>query len=188
MPRQLEHEQRSPEWVKDHIGKITGSTAPGCLSVGPDGPLAAFNAITGITTREVNSYMRWGNDHEQHALEAYEVASGNLVRKTNMWLHDEYTWLGASPDGLIGHDGMVEVKCPQTLPTSIPEHHDLQMRIGLAVLGRDYCDYWAWTPDGTFAAIVLRDPLIEADLIQRLKRFYETYIVPNVAPPRRRPA
>ncbi len=184
-------EQRTPEWFDAHLWRITSSNAAGTLGIDPwDGPLATFNAITGKTKKNDNPAMKWGRENEQKARMAYEVETGNVVRETGFWVHPEYDWLGASPDGFIGEDGLVEIKCPKNrLPESVPSHHEIQMMVQMLVTGRQWCDYWVWMPDAKpFLCRVKRDLEQEKYILFRLKEFYDCYVFPDVAPPRRRPA
>jgi putative phage-type endonuclease len=177
--------QRSPEWYAARKDVITASTAAACLGIGPNKELWAYNQICG-DGQEDNRHMAWGREHEEKARNAYEVLSGNLVIPCGFWLHQDYPWLGASPDGLVGDDVLVEVKCPQSLPTEIPPHHEIQMRVQLAVTDRFFCDYYVWLGREEFCRQIKRDLTIETDLLKRLKAFWETYVQTKTPPARRR--
>jgi putative phage-type endonuclease len=185
----LKLEYLSEEWFAARKGKVTASLAAACLNVGPNGWLSAFNAITDTTQRApTNWQMRWGIEHEQHARADYEVETGHLVWPGWLWIHQDHPWLSASPDGLVGTEGVVEIKCPQTLPTAVPPHHEIQCRIQLACTDRFWCDYFAWGQSGHFLHRIKRDLTIETDLLARLEAFWKTYIKPGIPPPRRKPA
>lgn len=184
----LLHEQRSPEWFACRKGKITASLAAAVLSLDPyKGPLAAYNEIVHDKTQDDNEYMKWGRENEAHARDSYEVFSGNLVAMTGFWVHDTFLWLGASPDGLVGTDGLVELKCPTKLPTEIPSHHEIQVRVQLACTDRAWCDYYTWVPgQGEFCKRVERDSGWELWIITGLQEWYEKYVLTGTPPPRRR--
>jgi putative phage-type endonuclease len=180
--------QRSSEWFEARRGKITASVVAAILGCDPHmGQLGTFNAITGRTVKKDNPYMAWGRKSEAEARAAYEVHSGNFVAETGFWLHDDLPWLGASPDGLIGADGLCEIKCPSVIPTAIPAHHDLQMLVQMACTNRDWVDYFAWSQEGEFYRRVLRDSDREREVLFLLEDFYMQYVAKDVAPPRRRP-
>lgn len=184
----LPHKQRSPEWYSARKGKITASSAAGCLGLDPyDGPLATFNKITGKTTTDDNKHMAWGREFESKAREAYECLSGHFVTETGFWVHDLLPWLGASPDGLIGGDGLVEIKCPSKIPTAIPEHHTIQMIVQMACTGREWCDYFVWVGQEEYCCRLHRDVDHEHDILLRLEDFFQAYIFHDIAPPRKRP-
>lgn len=182
-------EQRTEEWLEARKGKITASLAAACLGLDPyTGPLSAWNQITGRTAKKAsNYYMEWGNQHEAHARAQYEIETGNVAMLTGFWVHPTLPWLGASPDSLVGDDGLLECKCPAEPVTEIPKHHEIQMRIQMTCTGRDWCDYFSWTQKGAFLGRVERNDSEEVHLLNALEAWYRQYILPDVAPPRRRP-
>jgi putative phage-type endonuclease len=180
--------QRTDEWLIARRGKITASLAAAILGLDPwMGPLAVYNEICGISKARDNLNMKWGRDKEVTAQSAYEVESGNFVQPTGFWIHWDHDWLGASPDGLIGDDGLAEFKCPGKLPEWIPAHHEIQVRVQMAVADRMWCDYYAWTPEGYFLTRVPREMTEEVRIIKRLREFHEKHVRTKTAPPRRRP-
>lgn len=184
----VEAVQRSEEWYSARNGRITASLAAACLGRDPyRGPLAAFNQITGITKqREANRDQQWGIEFEASALACYEIETGHLYTPTGLWVHDTYDWLGASPDGLVGSDGLVEAKCPSIVPPDPPDHHLIQMAVQMAVLNRSWCDYIAWNQNEHIIRRVNRDMDAEAELIRLLAEFYEQHIKPMKPPSRTR--
>lgn len=182
----LPFKQGSPEWYDARRGKVTASVAAAILGVGPNGWLWAYNQICGEGQAD-NRHMAWGREHEAEARLDYEVASGYCVEQTGFWVHPQLDWLGASPDGLINDDGLVEIKCPGEVPSEVPAHHAIQMRVQLACTERKWCDYYVWTTGVTFCAALTRDLVIEASILGQLAEFYETYVRTNTPPPRRRP-
>ena len=179
--------QRTDEWLEARKGKITASHAAAILGLHPrDGPLAAFNAITGITVKKPNGYMEWGREFESIARLAYEVHTGDLVWDTGFWISRTWPWLGASPDGFVGGEGMLEVKCPSKLPVEIPIEHAIQMRVQMEVCERKWYDYFAWTHDAHYLKRIHRDADSDEVLIRQLEAWYEEFIVQNKKPPRRK--
>jgi putative phage-type endonuclease len=183
----IQHKQGSPEWFTARQGRITASLAGAILGLDPHkGQLAAFNEITGIKAAVENDAMRWGKEFESKARDAYESHTSRLAFETTLWIHPECEWLAASPDGLVGADGLVELKCPHNLPTEIPPHHEIQMRVQMACTGRAWVDYFVWTHDGHFLQRIERDVNREIALLIDLSTWRDTYLVPNIAPPRSR--
>ncbi len=179
--------QRSEEWFAARRGKVTASLAGAILGVDPHkGQLAAYNEIMGISHNGDNKHMAWGREFEGQARIAYEAESGNLVTETGLWSHDELPWLAASPDGLIGDDGLVEIKCPSVLPEDVPPQHAVQMAIQMACTDREWCDYFAWNQNGWFGKRVTRDTDHEIAMLLQLGAWYDKHIKAGVAPPRRR--
>ena len=131
--REIKHEQGTPEWLKSRLGCPSGSgfdkliTAAGKPSTQAEGYINQLIAeiLTGETTYvHVNEAMRLGVEREPMAREFYELMSGNTVNETGFCLHDTLQ-CGVSPDGLIGEDGGLEIKCPQ------PSTHVAYRRAGI---------------------------------------------------------
>ena len=97
--------------------------------------------------------MQWGIDHEDDARTAYEVHTGNLVELTGFIPHPTVKYLGASPDGLIDDDGILEIKCPNPATHIgylrggvVPEEYRPQVLLQLVVTGRKWCDFVSYDP------------------------------------------
>lgn len=100
-----------------------------------------------------NAAMQWGTDTEPHARAAYEFRTDNAVELVGFIDHPRIAMSGASPDGLVGADGMVEIKCPASsthietlLGSTIPERYRLQMTWQLACTERRFCDFVSFDP------------------------------------------
>jgi putative phage-type endonuclease len=100
-----------------------------------------------------NSAMQWGTDQEPFARAAYEAAQGVMVEEVGFIPHPTIEWAGASPDGLVGDDGLVEIKCPNTasmievlLTQKVPQKYFTQMQFQMACTGRQFCDYAVFDP------------------------------------------
>ncbi len=182
-----EHAQRSKEWIEARRGKLTASVCAAILGLDPHkGPLAAYREITGPHKDKSNRDTNWGVEFENEARNAYECETGHLAIETGFWLHPTLSWLGASPDGLVNADGLVEIKCPRNIPTEVPPHHLVQMAVQLACTDREWCDYYAWSQAGSFLKRVVRCREHESGMLVLLKTWYEKYVVAGVEPPRRR--
>jgi len=100
-----------------------------------------------------NASMDWGNEQEPFARMAYEASRDVLVDKTGFWLHPSIPMLGVSPDGLVGENGLVEIKCPNTtthlewvFAGKVPAQHMKQIQCQLWVLDRAWCDFVSFDP------------------------------------------
>lgn len=111
-------EQRSEAWFKARVGVVTGSRVGSILGVNPyqtradvmrDMVREYFGAEKEFTG---NVATRHGEAMESVAISFYEAHAGVKVDQVGMVKHDKYDWIGASPDGLIGLDGGLEIKCP----------------------------------------------------------------------------
>lgn len=155
--------QRSPEWHQLRAGKLTGSCAKDVLATVKTGEAAArrdlrlrivAERLTGRPQDDsyVNAVMQWGIDHEAEAIAAYEAATGALVTPVGFCEHDELE-AGTSPDGFVGDDGLISVKCPKTA-THIrylcegvePAEHAAQNSHELWITGRKWIDFVSYDP------------------------------------------
>lgn len=100
----------------------------------------------------VNPAMQWGIDHEAEAIAAYETATGHMVQAIGFCEHDRLA-AGTSPDGFVGQDGIVSIKCPKTA-THIrylrdggePSEHVAQNTHELWLTGRAWIDFVSYDP------------------------------------------
>ena len=160
-----EHEQGTEAWklakcgwvgasrVADIIAKTRTKGEPSASRATYMGQLIA-ERLTGIPMDSFKSEaMQFGTDTEAEARAAYQFEAGVLVAKTGFVPHPTIHMAGASPDGLIGEDGLLECKCPNTsthvdalLGKSIPGRYVTQMQWQMASTGRKWCDYVSFDP------------------------------------------
>jgi putative phage-type endonuclease len=100
-----------------------------------------------------NAAMQWGTETEPLARAAYEAHADVLVDEVAMITHPTIEAAGASPDGLVGDDGLVEIKCPNTathidtlLTQTVPGKYNTQMQWQMACTGRQWCDFVSFDP------------------------------------------
>ena len=117
-------EQGSAEWFAIRCGKVTASRVADIIATTKSGYSASranyeaqliCEVLTGKPAESfTNSAMQWGTDTEPLARAQYELKSGNMVDQIGFVVHLTIEQSGASPDGLIGTDGLIEIKCPNT--------------------------------------------------------------------------
>lgn len=155
--------QGSPEWHALRCGKVTASRVADIIARTKSGYSTSranyaaeliVERLTGCSAPSfMNDAMRWGVEQEAGARHAYSQRQGVEVFETSFVDHPEIAMFGASPDGLIGVDGLVEIKCPNTathLDTldseSIPAKYITQMQTQMACTGRAWCDFVSYDP------------------------------------------
>lgn len=155
--------QQTPEWFAARLGKATGSRISDIVAKTKTGYAASredymfqlvVERLTGINTVSFSSpAMQWGVEQEEYARSAYEAHMGVLVDQVGSIDHPRIPMSSASPDGLIGDDGMIEIKCPMTknhlnmfLGQSIAKSYMDQMMWQMAVTGRKWVDYVSFDP------------------------------------------
>jgi len=151
-------EQRSDEWFAARIGKVTASRVADVLaktktgySTTRDNYMAQLvcERLTGEKGESFNNAaMQWGTETEPLARISYEVAHNVLVDEVGFVPHPTIEMAGASPDGLVGDDGLLEIKCPNTathietlLSQTVPGKYNTQMQFQMACTGRSWCDF-----------------------------------------------
>lgn len=148
-------DQRTDEWYQIRLGKLTGSDFHTFLGNGETKKnkllQKAAEKITGKSDEEhfVTEDIQRGIDLEDEAILAYEMTSGNNVDKVGFIEENEF--VGCSPDGLVGDDGIIEVKCPkqsvflkQVIDQKIKPEYYTQIQFNLLISGRKWCDYIAY--------------------------------------------
>ena len=156
-------EQGSPEWHAMRCGKVTASKIADMMAktkTGWGASRANYQAqliaerLTGIVAESyTNAAMEWGKEKEAEARDAYAFYARANVDLIDFLTHPEITMSGASPDGLIGSDGLLELKCPNTAThietlrgRAIPGKYVLQMQWQMACSGRAWCDFASYDP------------------------------------------
>ncbi len=156
-------EQGSAEWLSMRLGKVTASRVKDVLSKGrgkaPSKTAESYmmELIAEVLTGESkpffeNDAMRWGTETEPQARSMYEVNNGFVsVKEVAFVEHNEQ--VGISPDGLVGEDGLLEIKCPNTttqlkraLSDDYSEDYKAQIQMQLWVTERQWCDFVSFDP------------------------------------------
>jgi hypothetical protein len=136
-----------------------------------------------------NVATNYGTHNEPIALADYELKYNTKIELTGF--HTFEDWLGASPDGLIGDDGLIEIKCPYSLRDKTPvefksidyqTHYWLQIQIQLLVTGREWCHFYQWSAHGEMHETVWFNPLAIDKYLPELRAFYDKYLVERKAP------
>lgn len=155
--------QGSAEWKQQRLGKVTASRVADVVAKTKTGWSAAranyaaqliAERLTGsIAENFTNAAMQWGTETEPQARAAYTLQTDLVVEEVGFIGHPSLEMSGASPDGLIGDDGMIEIKCPNTathLETLLGEEIDgkyiKQMQWQMACTGRKWCDFVSFDP------------------------------------------
>jgi putative phage-type endonuclease len=157
-------EQRTQEWFNARLGKVTASRVADVLAKTKTGYSASRDnymaqlVVERMTNTQAESFtnaaLQWGTDQEPFARAAYEVQQNVLVDETGLVNHPTIEMAGASPDGLVGEDGLVEIKCPYQTAThidtlltqTVPGKYIAQMQFQMACTGRQWCDFVSFSP------------------------------------------
>jgi hypothetical protein len=166
-----------PEHAAARVGKLTASriseavakTAAGKWGSGRANLMAQLIAerLTGVPAdRFVSKEMLWGIETESQARSAYEFFQDATVETLGFVEHPSIAMSGASPDGGVGNDGLIEIKCPNTathidflLSDEVDKKYRDQMYWQMACTRRRFCDFVSF------------DPRMPAELQMRVRRF-----------------
>ncbi len=154
--------QGTPEWLAERAGKVTASMVSAVLAKPETAGYRDYQAqlVAEILTGKpqgsdyTNAAMQFGTEMEPLARSAYEAETGFSVDEVGFCQHPTIERAGASPDGLVGNSGLVEIKCPKVathlaylIAGVVPVGYKNQMMWQMACSGRDWCDFASFRPD-----------------------------------------
>jgi putative phage-type endonuclease len=155
--------QGSEAWFAQRLGKVTASRVADVIAKTKTGystsrdnymaQLVCERMTNTVAESFTNSAMQWGTETEPLARAAYEAHADVLVDEVAMITHPTIEAAGASPDGLVGDDGQLEIKCPNTathidtlLTQTVPGKYITQMQWQMACTGRQWTDFASFDP------------------------------------------
>lgn len=157
--------QGSPEWFALRAGKFTASKFSDLMATLRNGNPAQSRenliwdvAVERMTGRKMDSFqsgwMARGIELEPEARSQYEVANMTTVEEVGIVIHPAYPYVSCSPDGLVGDDGLVEIKCltaanhgKALLHGKHADDYQWQVQGQMWITGRSWCDVVAYHPD-----------------------------------------
>jgi len=156
--------QRTDQWLMDRLGLITASKVKDLVGKTKTGAYLATRdnykwqlvreRITGVPIEfRASAAMQWGIDQEEDAREFYQARYDVEVAQVGFIKHPSIECAGASPDGLVGEEGLIEIKCMESVnhlrtiySRRAPEEHVDQCQFQMAVTGRQWCDLTLYDP------------------------------------------
>lgn len=185
--------QGSEEWLAARLGRATASRISDVVAKTKSGPSASranyaaqlvAERLTGQAQESFsNAAMKWGTEMEPEARAAYAFHADVEVGTVGFVPHPTIGMAGASPDGMVAADGLVEIKCPNTathietlLGQSVPSKYTNQMQWQMACTGRLWTDFASYDPRlpesmRLFVRRVPRDPALISDLEKEVQIF-----------------
>ena len=151
-------EQRTDAWFQARLGKVTASKVADIIAKTQSGYSASrANYMAQLVCERLtgqkgegftNAALQHGIDTEPLARASYEALRDILVDEVGFVPHPSIIMAGASPDGLVGDDGLLEIKCPNTathietlMSKTVPGKYNTQMQFQMACTGRQWCDF-----------------------------------------------
>jgi hypothetical protein len=162
-PEHIDCEQGTEFWKQLRSGLVTASRCGEMISTTKRGESAKrrdyrTELVCEILTRQpyphvVTKEMQWGTEQEPFARAAYELERDVLVETCGFVLHPDISRFGCSPDGFVGDDGLLQIKCPTTfthltwmMAQTVPLEHMPQMLAEMSCTGRSWCDFMSYDP------------------------------------------
>ncbi len=156
-------EQGTPEWFAARLGNVTASRVADVIAKTKSGysasrenymaQLICERMTCTVAESYTNAAMAWGTETEPLARAAYESLADVLVDEVGYIAHPTIERAGASPDGLIGLFGLLEIKCPNTathidtlISEQVPTKYITQMQWQMSCTGRTWADFVSFDP------------------------------------------
>jgi putative phage-type endonuclease len=164
--------QRSEAWFAARKNKLTASNLGAALGqISWTTRAEALRRARGTSEFKGNEATEWGTNMESVGIGVYSELTGNVVTETGLHTHAEHTWLSGSPDGFVGADGIIEVKCPfyrRVVHATVPSYYWMQCNALMEITDRQWCDYICWTPEVVGVYRIYRD----TDTFKQLLPYY----------------
>ncbi len=187
--------QRTPEWFKQRKGRITGSVAGAILGLNPYlKPEAVLRRMVrdhhGLESEFTgNIATEYGQLNEPMALLGFVNKYGYAVHEVGFYVHPDYSWIGASPDGVFenskGEECLLEIKCPFGLRNEpLPQfktlaeqpHYYAQVQLEMACTGVNQLYFYQWSQYADSLEIVTFNKAWFDEAVVKLFAFYEFYL------------
>jgi len=186
-------EQRTSEWFAARLGCVTASRTADVMAKTKSGySTSRANYMAQLITERLtqtptegfsSAAMQWGTETEPQARAAYELMTGAEVVEEGFVAHPTIEGFGASPDGLVGDDGLLEIKCPNSathidtlLAEKVPAKYVTQMQVQMLCTGRQWCDFVSFDPRlpgdmNYWCQRVQADPVRQAEIAEEVQKF-----------------
>jgi len=181
--------QRTKEWYDARKKCVTASNAGAILGFDPfrnrdDVMRAMVREVLGAEPEFTgNVATQYGQYHEDGAIAEFEMSTGLTVETCGFFTHED--WLGASPDGIIGDESLIEVKCPYGIrndkipdfkPIEEQEHYYAQVQIQLFCTGRERAYFYQWAMHGSMIEVATKNQSWLDENLPKLRQFYAEFL------------
>ena len=172
------NKQGTPEWLKDRELMLSASHGQEIGNAGKGLETYCKKLVMEFLYPKTiehftNPDMDRGNELEPVARFLYEIEKGCKVEEVGFCYESGY---GASPDGLVGEDGLIEIKCRNNkifydykLSMKIPSKDDWQMQMQMLVLNRKWCDYVCYNPNFNDDGLIIQRVYADKEKQEKLR-------------------
>lgn len=184
-------EQKSNELLVARVGIVTASISGAILDLDPncsreEAMRRTVRSYQGLPKEfQGNIVTQWRVTHEDEAREVFEQKTCMFVEPATFVVHQDIPWLGASPHGYVGSNCLFEFKCPFGIrndpnPTfrtiNSQPHCYANIQVKMFVTGREYCQFWQWTPFGNRLDYVPFDQQWINENLPKLEAFHREFL------------
>lgn len=172
--------QGTVEWVQGKVGIISASSSNDLIF-----PAKRREYIWKIAAERATGHrgdtftpsdaVAWGIEHEQTAREWYERFKGVKVVQTGMLVLNHIEGVACSPDGLVGQDGLIEIKCPgvknavKYMVSGPSRQYTYQMQFQMWVTNRAWCDFVVFDPRNKICKATIKRVKRDPEIIARIE-------------------
>lgn len=192
-------DQHSDLWFASRKHRMTGSIISGVIGVNPYSNYHETCKNLVEPSFQGNECTRWGNDHEDHAVDIYTeymkkvtVDDNFTVQHRGICVHPDVPYFGASPDGVIPNLGLLqETKCPymkrnnppgehpyRKYHSNIPPYYYSQMQFLMECLNLEKAHFWVWIPSSSYITTLTRDERYIQKMKERADQFFKKVYIP----------
>lgn len=203
-------QRESGEWLEYRRKILTASNFGKICNMRPT--TSCQNVVKNLLYSEFdNAALRYGRENEILAKIQLEKEQDIKISECGLFIDAEFPFLGATPDGLIDKDGIVEIKCPSSAAEITPEEAIKSKKITawkttadgkilemkpthpwyyqiqgqLHITKRIYCLLGLWTPKGMKVENIKRDDSFwDTQMFPKLQTFYLDCLLPELVDPR----
>ncbi|KAK5639603.1 hypothetical protein RI129_012095 [Pyrocoelia pectoralis] len=202
-------QHRNNRWHEERLKRLTASRFGRICKM--KSSTSCANAVKDIlyTNFFGNAATRYGVENEHRAIEAFQAETNEIVSPCGLYIREDFPFLAASPDGLVGEDALIEVKCPYTARKHSPHeatqqkeikfceikngnvmlktNHDYYYQIQgqLNICNKNKCFFVVWSPVGISIQTIYKDLFFwETKMLPKLQQFYMAALLPELVDPR----
>ncbi|CAG9764290.1 unnamed protein product [Ceutorhynchus assimilis] len=196
-------QRNNNEWLSERKKRVTASNFGAICKARTEKSLLSIckNIINSKCLDFVPS-IKHGIETEKVALIKYEQITDIVCQASGLQIHPKYQFLAGSPDGLVGTDGIIEIKCPFLIRNESPyeaiqqgklrymdkngslktnSEYYYQIQGLLEITNREWCDFFIYTNRETLLRRIYRNKEFWIDMFHKLKAFYYFYMIPSLA-------
>lgn len=199
LEKQTKGQYKNKLWMSERQMRVTASTfGQICMVRSKDSYQSLVKNIL-QNKQIITNAISHGKEFEDTAIKKYEICTGMTILKSGLVIHPHHAYIAGSPDGLVGEEGIIEVKCPYSTRFLKPEEskyfnkdgvlstkhkHFYQIQGLLQITCRKWCDYVVYTFKGIKIYRIFKDDdFWNIQMFPKLREFYYFYLLPQIVNP-----